>query len=239
MKIRLNKFLAEAGIASRRKSDQLIGAGKVTVNGILVTELGTIVDTEKDNVSLDNKPVILQEKLVYFAVYKPIGVISTAHDESGRKSVVDLVRPGLRVYPVGRLDADSEGLMILTNDGEFTQRLTHPSFEHEKEYLVECKVNDKFSINGDQIKEKFEDGLRIGGKIMKADKVIVKTKIRNSVFDIQVTLHTGYNRQIRKMCARIGLQVTRLVRTRIAKLSIDLLGLKPGEFKAINMSDVI
>lgn len=242
-KIRLNKYLATAGIWSRREADQMIAAGRVSVSGILVEALGSQIDPAVDQVLVDGRPVQQTKQLKYYAIYKPKGVISTAKDELNRQSVTNLAPKEPRVYPVGRLDADSEGLMILTNDGGLTQEMTHPSFEHEKEYEVETRISNvnilkNTEILKNKIIRQFKEGLVIDGVLMKADHVQI-SKIQGSSLRIQMVLHTGYNRQIRKMCSKVGLQVIKLTRTRIGKLSLDKLKLTPGQYKTINRSDII
>ncbi len=240
METRLNKFLSEAGICSRREADFLIEKGEIIVNGKPAT-LGQKVDPATDQISYQGKPVFLNEKLVYYALYKPVKVVSTTDDPAHRSKITDYVPAAPRVYPVGRLDYDSEGLIILTNDGELTNTLTHPSFEHEKEYEIKIK-NQKLKIkNADEIKKLFESGLMIEGHLMKADHAgIVKDKALSSgLLILRLVLHTGYNRQIRKMCDKIGLKVDQLIRIRIGKLSLNSLNLKPGEYKVISRIDIL
>jgi 23S rRNA pseudouridine2605 synthase len=248
MQIRLNKFIAESGYTSRRNADLLISSGKVKVNGS-VALLGQPVDPTIDKIEISGQILAKAPKIVYYALYKPKGIVSTAKDELNRKSVIDLVPKEPRVYPIGRLDVASEGLIILTNDGELTQTLTHPSYEHEKEYEVEARVkNYELRIKGeidqkilkqvqDDISCKFLSGLQIDDKLMKADSIAI---IPNSEFIIlNIVLHTGYNRQIRKMCDKIGLDVKKLVRIRVGNLSLNSLKLKSGEYKEINKSQIV
>jgi 23S rRNA pseudouridine2605 synthase len=244
MKIRLNKFLAESGCCSRRKADDFIQEGLVEVNGQKVTSLGLQIDPKLDEVTLLGthiKPIA--HPLVYYAFYKPKGIISTASDEQNRKKVTDFLPSTPRVYPVGRLDADSEGLMILTNDGNLTQMLTHPSFEHEKEYEVTITTNHK--INPKQIERDFTKGMLIDDQWMKAKSArLSKPSCTNGAskeyhYMINTVLTTGYNRQIRKMCSKVGLKVIKLVRVRIGRLSLTRLNLKPGEYILILKSDII
>jgi len=235
--IRLNKFISETGFASRRKADDLIKSGKVLING-QIAKVGETINPTQDKVTIDSQELVIKSS-VYYAVYKPKGIISSAKDESDRKTVTDLVDTTVRIYPIGRLDKDSEGLMILTNDGELTQELTHPKHEHKKEYEVIVKAQKK----KDQIDEKvivnsFLSGLHIEEKIMKADHVSIKALGQKS-WKITAILHTGYNRQIRKMCDKIGLEVIKLVRIRIAKLSLKDLQLLPGQYKQISKIDII
>lgn len=239
MEIRLNKFLAENGIRSRRGADELILSGKVAVNGVVTQVLGTKVDSESDEISVSGQIVVRQTKMLYYALYKPTDVVSTASDPQHRSKVTDFVPREPRVYPVGRLDNDSEGLIILTNDGELTNILTHPSFAHEKEYLVVVKTSKRSkSLSAIQIKEAFEKGMMIENKLMQADK-FSDFKGMGDNMTFKLILHTGYNRQIRKMCARIGFDVISLIRIRIGKLKLSNLDLKAGEYKEVTKDSIL
>lgn len=245
-RIRLNKYLADHGVCSRRKADECILNKDVMVNGE-IGKIGQTVDPEKDIILYKNKPVEKKIELKYYALNKPKGYVTTAQDEMDRPNVVDLVKSPIRVYPVGRLDMNSEGLVILTNDGALANILTHPRNEHEKAYDV--IVKSKKEINIDTFKEKFLNGFRIDGKRMKADKIqvsklhdsgeFISNTIKNKPFLIQISLHTGYNRQIRKMCAKIGLEVLKLTRTKIAKLKLADLELDSGEFKEVSKDQIL
>jgi len=240
--IRLNKFLADSGLSSRRKADEIISTGQIKVNGEIVSELGSKIDPVNDKVEYLGKVIGSKAELVYYALYKPKGIVSTSIDEHNRKSVVDLVPKNPRVFPVGRLDIDSEGLMILTNDGDLANLLTHPKFEHKKEYEVIIRITNKgLSVKGDReihIKDMLEKGLMIDQQLMKADTAEV-TQIRDSLFLIRIVLHTGFNRQIRKMCAKIGLEVIKLTRIRISKLSLSNIDIKGGEYKQVLKKQII
>ncbi len=240
--IRLNKFLSDRGICSRRAADEHILAGKVLVDGKKAS-LGQKIDPEKQKIVLDGSEIKPKKaKFVYYAVNKPRGVVSTASDEMNRRSVVDLVPKEPRVYPVGRLDRDSEGLIILTNDGELTNLLTHPSHLTTKEYKVEIRSTKSEILNKSEIqkiKTGFINGVKIEDKFMKADSVDIHKDPRSKLYVLNVVLHTGYNRQIRKMCAKIGLEVLRLKRIRISNLSLDKLNIKSGEYKIITRKDVL
>jgi len=247
MKVRLNKFLSQSGVCSRRSADELISKGKVFVNG-KVAGLGDKIDPDKDKVAINNKTIKQSNNLIYYALYKPKDVISTASDEIGRQTVTDLVPKNPPVHPVGRLDANSQGLIILTNDGELTQKLTHPSFEHEKEYEVKFKHQTsnppagraglKIIDRKNNIAKKFIQGMTIEGKCMKMDKATI-TPLDTKFYMLNAVLHTGYNRQIRKMCAKMNLEIVRLVRTRIGKLTLASLNIKPGEYKLISREDIL
>lgn len=235
--IRINKFISDAGLMSRRKADEAVSNGEISINNKITKELGIKIDPEKDVVSYKGKEITNTfKKYIYYALNKPKGVISTAIDEKGRKTVLDYVPKESRVYPVGRLDANSEGLILLTNDGDLAQRLTHPSFLHQKEYFVVAK-NIK-NISPDSAKNLLKKGIRVGNETMKADEVSV-IESENKYFEMKLILHTGHNRQIRRMCDRIGLEVVKLVRTRIVKLVLDDLGINPGEYKTVLKDQII
>ncbi len=237
--IRLNKFLADAGICSRRKADEHISSGDVYVNGERAT-LGMKIDPDKDDVVFRRTPVRRRaETLVYYALYKPKGVVSTAADEKGRTTVTDLVPQRPRVYPVGRLDLTSEGLILLTNDGELTHQLMHPSFGHEKEYEVVVQIAE--GISPREVKRSFEAGLQIEGKLMQADRVALlhRSPKRADIVTLRMVLHTGYNRQIRRMCEALGLTIINLRRMRIGKLELSKLALKPGKYRRVEKSDIV
>lgn len=235
--VRINKYLSEVGLMSRRKADDAIINGQISVNGKIVTELGIKINPERDCISYRGKEIPKQLKyFIYYALNKPKGIISTANDEQGRKTVVDLVPRNPRVYPVGRLDANSEGLILLTNDGELTQQLTHPKYQHQKEYFVVAKNNR--GIGPKQAEAALKKGIRIRSELMKADTAKVKES-DNKYFEIELVLHTGHNRQIRRMCDKIGLEVIKLIRVRIGQLLLRDLNLKSGEYKIISKNQII
>lgn len=234
---RLNKFLSENGICSRRQADEHILAKEVKINDT-IAELGDRVDPKKDNVHFKGKLVrVREQQFVYYALYKPRGVISTSSDEAGRQNVTDLVPKTPRVYPVGRLDKDSEGLILLTNDGALANELICPKFEHEKEYEVEVKSqNSEIKIASKNLKditEKFERGIMIDGKLMQAKSVRIKP-LKANYYMLNAILTTGHNRQIRKMCAKMDLEVLKLTRIKIGELELEKLNLKPGEYKKVD-----
>ena len=211
--IRLNKYLAQVGVASRRASDYLISEGHVLVDGVVAT-VGMKLNGN-ENVIVDGKPVGKKETKEYFAIYKPIGLVSTASDEFGRETVMTLIKTDKRLYPIGRLDKDSEGLMILTNDGDLALKLTHPKFHLEKEYEVTVDKN---------IEPK---RLNVG-----INKII---KSRNNMF--WIVMYEGKKRQIREICWEAGYRVRRLARVRIGKLTLG--ELEPGQYKKIQIRDII
>lgn len=219
-KIRINKYLAQIGYGSRREIDGLIEKGQVKVNN-QPAQLGMKVDPESDEISISGKAIgndVQREDFVYFKLNKPVGVISTAADPDGRKTVLGLVKTEARVYPVGRLDADSEGLILLTNDGELTYKLTHPKFEIEKEYVVWANGNLT-----DKALKKMETGIKLSdGKTNLAQIFLIWRRQDQVKFKIVIT--EGRQRQVRRMSAAAGLTVTRLMRTRMGSLELGDLG---------------
>jgi 23S rRNA pseudouridine2605 synthase/23S rRNA pseudouridine2604 synthase len=205
--VRLQKYLSDAGVCSRRKGENFIRAGRVRVNGNLITELGTKIDPSKDRVSVDNRPVVAVPDKLYIALHKPKGYITSCH-HGDRKVVTDLVDLSDRIYPVGRLDKDSTGLLLLTNDGRIHHRLSHPSFDHEKEYEVAVV----HPIEDSELKQ-LADGLPILGS--KTRPAVVK---RISGRRFRIILQEGRNRQIRRMVRHIGNTVKRLKRIRFAHI---------------------
>lgn len=227
--MRLNKYIASSGICSRRKADELIEQGVVSVNGKKISELGFQVG-EKDKVFIKNE-LVRPKKLEYYRFYKPAGFITTADDEKDRKIIYDLLPPTMQnLKPVGRLDKDSSGLIILTNDGELINELTHPSIKVPKVYIV--SVNGKVHLHH---LEKMAQGIEIeDGKIAYADTFIKESDNKRTV--MQITLYQGLNRQIRKMLAVLGFEVTSL--KRIQHATIELEGLKKGQFKPIKPQQI-
>lgn len=228
-KVRLNKYIASAGICSRRKADEMIEQGLVNVNGKRVSELGYLV-SEKDKVFIDEK-LIHPLKHEYYRFYKPAGYITTADDEKGRKTIYDILPEELhKLNPVGRLDRESTGLIILTNDGELINELTHPSVKIQKVYIV--------SING-RINQNHIDQLANGIEIepnKKAYAEVEVLEISNKSTLMEVVLYQGLNRQIRKMFDYLGFEVESLKRIQHATITLD--GLKRGEFKPIKPKQV-
>ena len=222
---RLQKILSQAGIASRRASEDLIVARRVRVNGE-VARLGDRADPETDLVEVDGAPVATRSGLVHYLLNKPAGVISTADDPQGRPTVIDLVPAEPRVFPVGRLDADTEGLLLITNDGELTHRLTHPSFGVDKEYLAEVEgAPSRAAVRRLREGVELEDGVTAP-----AQASLVAPNL------VRLTIHEGRNRQVRRMCEAVGHPVVRLVRTRIGTLVDRDLG--PGEWRALEPDEV-
>jgi len=221
---RLQKVLARAGIASRRASEEMIQAGRVTING-QIAALGDKV-ADSDRIELDGIPVLRDPNLVHYLLHKPRDVVSTASDTENRQTVVDLVPSAIRVYPVGRLDADSEGLIILTNDGDLTHRLTHPSFGVPKEYLVHVEgIPQRSALRSLREGIQLEDGMTAPAQVSMPDQRLLK-----------ITIHEGRNRQVRRMCAAIGHPVVRLVRVRIGPITDS--SLTAGSWRELTNEEV-
>ncbi|MCU1461556.1 MAG: Pseudouridine synthase [Acidimicrobiales bacterium] len=222
---RLQKVLARAGFGSRRACEELIADGRVEVND-RSAELGQRVDLDTDRVSVDGVAVSIRPGLVYYLLNKPRGVVTTASDPQGRPTVVDLVPLEPRVFPVGRLDADTEGLLLLTNDGDLAHRLTHPRFGVEKEYLAELERDPSpASVRALREGVELDDGPTAPAKV-----AAVPPR------GLRITIHEGRNRQVRRMCAAVGCPVVRLVRTRIGPVADR--GLKPGSWRPLTLAEV-
>ena len=225
-KIRLQKFLSECGTASRRKAEELIAAGKVKVNG-RPAQIGDKVDPKRDKVTVSGKRVIPENKKMYIMLNKPRGYVTTLKDEYDRKNVSELVKgAGVRLFPVGRLDRDSEGLLFLTNDGAFANDITHPSKHVNKTYSVTVRGG----VDDEQIEEMSNGVLIDGRKTAPCDIFVTERKADRTHLRFIIT--EGRNRQIRKMCEAVGLNVIRLKRIEIA--GVKLGGLKIGDWRELN-----
>ena len=227
---RLQKYLSSCGIASRRKSEKLILAGKVKVNGKVVTELGIKV-SEKDEVEVENMEVYRKEK-EYYLLYKPEKTICSVSDEKGRTTVVDLIETDEKIFPVGRLDYDTTGLLLLTNDGELTNKLTHPKGFVEKTYIA--KVSG--IVTGKEIHE-LEEGIELEGvKTKKARAKLKKIDKKNNKTYVELTITEGRNHQVKNMFAALGHKVLKL--KRISYAFFDLKGMKIGEYRRLTSKEV-
>ncbi|MCL5094300.1 MAG: rRNA pseudouridine synthase [Patescibacteria group bacterium] len=222
---RLSKYLAKSGVASRRKAEELILAGRVMVNGIVQDKLGIKVDPERDKVTVDEKE-IRKSKLIYYLLNKPKGYTSTVSDIHVKRTVLGLVPKGERLYPVGRLDKNTKGLIILTNDGDLAQKLTHPSFEKEKEYLVKVEKEIK-----DSKLKRLEEGIKLEDGITRPAKI---KKLKTTTYSI--TIKEGRKRQVRRMFEKIGHPVKDLERIRIDSLIIN--DLKEGGYRPLKMEEI-
>ena len=228
---RLQKYLASAGVASRRASEILIREGRVSVNGKVVQELGTKVEPGKDSVLVDGKPVQQEEQLVYLLMNKPVGYVTTVKDTHNRLTVMDLVSDvPYRLFPVGRLDYETEGLLLLTNDGEFAYRMTHPKFKMVKTYVA--------TVQGNVTKERLallQNGVELeDGVTAPADVKILRRENHKTV--VEISIHEGRNRQVRRMFDAIGHKVLLLRRVRFGAL--DLGDLKRGEWRELTPEEV-
>lgn len=230
MEERLQKYMSSCGVASRRKCEEIILSGKVKVNGVLVTEVGIKVDPSKDIVEYDGKIISKEENKVYIMLNKPEGYISSVKDEKGRATILDIVKVKERIYPIGRLDYDSSGLLLLTNDGEIYNKIIHPRVEIMKKYIavVRGEVTDK------DIK-KFEIGIDIGGYITAPAELEV-ISFDKGLSTVEIGIHEGKNRQIRKMCAALNHEVLSLKRISIGEIKLGYL--KRGEYRNLNKEEI-
>lgn len=228
--VRLQKFLAEAGVASRRASEEIIVQARVSVNGRVVKELGTKVDPARDQIMVDGKLVRTKRKL-YVALHKPVGCVCSRKDERGRPTIYELLPPDWsNVQSVGRLDYDTEGLLLLTNDGELSLRLTHPRYGVKK--LYEVTVEGRVEL--DQV-EALTRGVQDEGELLRAQKVRITSATKSrSVIELELT--EGKNREVRRMCAAIGLNVERLVRTQVGKIKLG--ELRTGRWRALTEAEI-
>lgn len=232
-KVRLQKYLAEAGIASRRKCEEYILEGKVKVNGEIVKELGTKIDAEKDKVLFEGKTVKKESELVYILLNKPTGYVTTTKEQMGRKMVLDLLKDvKTRILPVGRLDMYTSGALILTNDGDFIYKITHPKHEVNKTYIARVKGI---------VKEQDIEALRTGVKIedyttSPAIVEIIEIDKEKKLTKLEITIHEGKNRQVRKMCESLGYGVYSLHRYSIGQVSVK--GLKRGNWRYLTDKEV-
>jgi len=232
VKERLHKVLAHAGIASRRAAERMIRDRRIRVNGTLVLELGTQVDPARDRIEVDGKPLPKGETAHhYVALNKPLGVVSTAHDPEGRPTVVELAHAPGRVYPVGRLDIDSEGLVLLTDDGELTFRLTHARFGVEKEYQAHVSCEEF----GEHELERLRNGVMLEDGLARAVRAqLLRSAPGGAV--VRVILHEGRQREVRRMLAAVGCAVEHLLRVRIGPLQLG--DLQPGQHRELRAREV-
>lgn len=231
--VRLQKFMADCGVASRRKCEELILQGQVKVNGKIINELGVKVNAKKDTVTFNGRVIKQEEEKVYILLNKPIDYVTTVHDQFERKNVLELVKKvNKRLVPVGRLDMYTSGALILTNDGEFVYKITHPKHEINKTYVATLK-----GIFNNASKKQLEEGIQIEDYITKPAKVkILKTDEEKNTSRVEITIHEGKNRQVRKMCETVGYKVLALHRTKIGNLSVK--DLKIGDWRYLNKKEI-
>lgn len=231
LQIRLQKYLSQAGVASRRASEDIILQGRVKVNGKIINKLGTKVDPNKDQIEVDGKTCQIKTRSIYIIMNKPTGILTTVKDPLRRPTVIDLLEGvDARVFPVGRLDKETEGLLLLTNDGEVTYRLTHPKYEIVKTYLAQVK-----GVIGNEEIKVLEKGVVLEDGFTAPAQVKILNNFNNSTI-IEMKIHEGRKRQIRRMCSAIGHPVMHLKRTRIGSLSLK--GLKSGEWRFLNPKEI-
>lgn len=227
---RLQKVIAASGLTSRRKAEELIKAGKVKVNEKIITELGTKV-SQTDRILVDNKPLIKEEK-EYYLLNKPRGVITSTNDDKNRKTVVDLINTSARIYPVGRLDYDTTGVLLLTNDGEFANIIMHPTSEIDKVYLAKLEG----IIKGEQI-NKLKEGITLDDTVVRASRVkLKKVNHTTNTSMVELTIHEGKNHQVKRMFEEVGYHVEKLTRKRVG--IFDLKDLKSGEYRKLTPKEI-
>lgn len=230
MEERLQKYMASCGVASRRKCEEIILSGKVIVNGVKIVELGTKVNPDIDTVKYDGKIITKEEEKVYIMLNKPEGYITSVSDEKGRDTVIDIIKTQYRIFPVGRLDYDSSGLLLLTNDGDIYNKIIHPRVELNKKYIA--------VIEGEFTKEeetKFRNGVNIGDyTTAPAEIKTISTEIGRST--VEIIIHEGKNRQVRRMCAVFNHNVIALKRVQVGALKLGYL--KRGEYRELTKEEL-
>ena len=229
MKERLHKYMARCGVASRRKCEEMVFDGRVKVNGEATSNV-VIIDDELDGVEVDGKVIKPEEKKVYIIINKPIDVITSVNDQFGRKTVIDIINIKERIFPVGRLDYDTSGILLLTNDGDLAFKMAHPSHEINKVYVAEVigQFNDREIY-------KFETGLQIEEYVTSPSHIVIISE-EDDTSIVEITIHEGKNRQVRKMCEDIGHPILRLKRTKFG--SLDVGDLKMGDWRYLSDEEI-
>jgi pseudouridine synthase len=234
--MRLQKALSQAGVASRRASEQLIREGRVEVNGQRVTEMGVQVDPERDEIVVDGRRIQTSRQRRYILFYKPQGVLSVLTDERGRRALADLVPDAQGLYPAGRLDYNSEGLLLLTDDGALTERLTHPRYEHEKTYVVLVRGEPTIeALRALRAGIELEDGQTAPARVGRVERTAWGRAPHGQTW-LRFVLREGRKRQIRRMCDAVDLEVRRLIRVQLGTLELG--ELKPGQHRALNADEI-
>ena len=234
MEERLQKYMARCGVASRRKCEEIILSGEVKINDNIVSELGVKIDPEKDTVTYKGNIIKPEENKLYIMLNKPEGYITSVKDEKGRKTILDLVKVEERIYPIGRLDYDSSGLILLTNDGDIYNKIIHPRVNIGKKYIATCRGE----FSKEEIK-RFESGIDIGGYITAEAKMTLldiekKNNLVNSV--VEIIIHEGKNRQIRRMCEALGHEVLSLKRVEVGNIKLGYL--KKGQWRVLTEEEL-
>lgn len=230
MKERLQKYMAACGVAARRKCEEIIEEGRVKVNDNIVTELGFKVDPELDEIVVDSKLIKLEERKVYILLNKPEGYVSTVKDERGRKTILDIVKVNERIFPIGRLDYNTSGMILLTNDGDIYNRIIHPRKEVNKVYIA--------VIEGTPSKDKIDEfcnGIDIGGYITAKAKFRIIEKLQDKS-KVEIIIHEGKNRQVRRMCEKIGHPVIALKRISVGNIKLG--NLRRGEWRYLDENEI-
>lgn len=230
MEERLQKYMARCGIASRRKSEELILEGRVKVNNVVINELGFKINSEQDKVFVDNTLIKPAEKNIYIMLNKPEGVISSVKDDRNRKTVIDVIGIKEKIFPIGRLDYDTSGLLLLTNDGDIYNKIIHPRREVNKVYIA--KVKGIFSE--EEIKA-FENGVDIGDYVTASSKIEILKKYFDSC-EVKITIHEGKNRQVRRMCSAFNHEVVSLKRTSIGEITLK--DLEKGKWRNLSQKEI-
>lgn len=231
MEERLQKYMARCGVASRRKCEEIILQGRVKVDDVIVNELGLKVSYENQIVKVDNKIIKPEEDKVYIMLNKPLGCLSAVKDDRGRKTLIDIVKVKERIYPIGRLDYDTSGLILLTNDGDVYNKVIHPRVEINKVYVANIK-----GIPNVDVIEKFKVGIDIGDYITAPGSMKIIKKFKEDC-DVEITIHEGKNRQVRRMCENVGHPVKKLKRISIGKLKLDK-NLKEGQWRYLEPYEI-
>lgn len=230
MEERLQKYMAKCGVASRRKCEELILQGKVKVNSVVIDALGTKVNPSSDKVEVNNKIIKLEENKVYIMLNKPEGYVTTNSDEKGRKTILDIVKVEERIYPIGRLDYDSSGLLLLTNDGDIYNKIIHPRVNIDKKYVALVKG----LFTQDEMK-KFREGVNIGDYVTSDAEIKIIEKYSNSC-KVEIIIHEGKNRQIRRMCSALGHEVVSLKRVSVGDIKLDKL--TKGDWRYLEENEI-
>lgn len=231
MEERLQKVLAESGIASRRKCEEYIEAGRVSVNGIIINKLGTKVDPYSDKIEFDGKEVFIEKEKIYILLNKPIGYVTTVKDQFNRDKVLDLINIKERIVPVGRLDMYTSGALILTNDGEFVNKVTHPKNKIDKTYTVTLKG----MVSDDEIEE-LRNGVVLDDGFKTSPAKVKRIMEKDEKTRLEIVIHEGKNRQIRRMCDAIGKKVLALHRAKIGNITLN--GLKIGQWRYLRKDEL-